>query len=454
MDKRNIINALFILSFPVYGIGTYISASVSPSAGYIVSMALHVLILVFYTIDLIYRREIRFRLNWWYVAMLIYIATTAGSLFVGYFKGLPESNLGMITVRSFLLLLPFHSFIAFTLYNEQHAEEIPLVLIKALSALMFINLFGYFAMGLANAQHSIEGRLNMPFLDGFYSGASILAVMNLLIAYRVRSNRDKPIESMLLSFYFIFNLSLLYMINSRLAMMIFLVIFVMLLVRIIAMRGMYLMSLFFIPILLSSAYLLYQLVLLPGMSDIMQRVDVEDVTTFNGRAFLWKDGLDWLMGGREGLILGNGYKGHYFLDMITDVAELWNTDEVFHLHMHSSSLEILICQGLISYSIFCILWFKVYSFFRKKYKEKNLEGAFLGPVLYLLFILQVDTFVYMDGLGFVLFSLLVSRVSINEQVKPKEHKHYFTETETETEIDYVMHRHTGSQPASIHQGVS
>jgi hypothetical protein len=448
MDKRSIINGLFILSFPVYGIGTYISASVSPSAGYIASMALHVLILVFYTIDLIYRREIRFRLNWVYVAMLFYIATTAASLFIGYFKGLPESNISMITVRTFLLLIPFHSFIAFTLYNEHHSDEIPMVLIKALSALLFVNLFGYFVLGLANEQHSIEGRLNMPFLDGFYSGASVLAILNLLIAYRVRSNRDKPIESMTLTFYFIFNLGLLYMINSRLAMMIFLVIFLMFLVRIVAMRGMYLVSLFFIPILLSSAYLLYQLVLLPGVSDLIQRVDVEDVTTFNGRAFLWKDGLEWLGGSREGLWLGNGYKGHYFLDLITDVAELWNTDEVFHLHMHSSSLEILICQGLISYAVFCLIWLRVYNFYRNKYKAGSMEGAFLGPVLYLLFILQVDTFVYMDGLGFVLFCLLVSRVSITDPVKHtkgmeilKPELYRFTPTVYERE-GYVMHSHT------------
>jgi hypothetical protein len=274
----------------------------------------------------------------------------------------------------------------------------------------------------------------MPFLDGFYSGASILAVMNLLIAHRIRSNRDRPIESMALTFYFIGNLALLYMINSRLAMMIFLVIFMMFVVRIITMRGTFLVSLFFIPILLSSAYLLYQLVLLPGMSDVLQRVDVEDVTTFNGRAFLWKDGLDWLIGSHEGLILGNGYKGHYFLDLITDVAELWNTDEIFHLHMHSSSLEILICQGLISYSVFCLIWYRVYTFFRNKYKAGNMEGAFLGPVLYLLFILQVDTFVYMDGLGFVLFALLVSRISITEPVKYQEPISRPTPTLYETEI--------------------
>lgn len=415
MDKRHIINGLFILSFPVYGIGTYISASISPSAGYLVSLSMHLLILVFYTVDLIYRKQIQFRLNKVYVAMLVYILTVIASLFVAQFKGLPESNTTMIAIRSLLLLLPFHAFIAFTLYNDDHHEELPMLLIKGLGSLLFINLFGYFVMGLSNEQHAIEGRLNMPFLDGFYSGASVLAILNLLIAYRIRSNKGRPLESMALTTFFIVNLALLYLINSRLATMIFLVLFMMFLVRLVAIRGMYVTSLLLIPILLSSALLLFELVQLPGMADIMQRVDVEDVTTFNGRAFLWKDGLDWLTGSREGLLLGNGYKGHYFLGLITDVAEMWNTDEVFHLHMHSTSLEILICQGLVSYVVFCGICFVVYSFYRKKYKEGKLEGSFLAPVLYLLFILQVDTFVYIDGMGFVLLAVLVSRVSITEK---------------------------------------
>lgn len=415
MDKRDIINGLFILSFPVYGLGTYVSASVSPSAGYLVSLSMHLLILVFYTLDLIYRKQIQFRLNKVYLAMLVYILTVVGSLFVAQFKGLPESNTTMIAIRSLLLLLPFHAFIAFTLYNEGHEEELPMLLIKGLGTLLFINLVGYFVFGLSNAQHSIEGRLNMPFLDGFYSGASVLAILNLLIAYRIRQNNGRPLESMALIVFFVANLAMLYLINSRLAMMIFLVIFVMFLVRLVAMRGVFIVSLLFIPILLSSALLLYELVQLPGMASIMQRVDVEDVTTFNGRAFLWKDGLEWLAGSREGLLLGNGYKGHYFLNLITDVAELWNTDEVFHLHMHSTSLEILICQGLISYALFCGICFVVYNFFRKKYKEGKLEGSFLAPMIYLLFILQVDTFVYIDGLGFVLLALLVSRVSVTEK---------------------------------------
>jgi hypothetical protein len=414
MDKRHIINLLFVLSFPVYGLGTYVSASISPSAGYLLSFSTHVMILTFYLIDLIYKNKITFRLNWVYVLMLLYILSAAGSLLVAYNKGLPEINMGMIAVRTLLLLVPFHSFIVFILYNEAHMDEVPMLIINGLSVLLAINLVGYFALGLSNEQHSIEGRLNMPFFDGFYSGASVLAILNLLIAYRIRSNKSRALESMLLTGFFLMNLGLLYMINSRLAMMIFLAVFFLFLVRLLALRGLFLVSLFLIPILLSSAFLLYKLLMLPGLSSVLQRVDLEDVTTFNGRAFIWKDGLDWLMGGREGLWLGNGYKGHYFLDMITDVAELWNTDEVFHLHMHSTSMEVLICQGLIAYIIFCIINFAVYHFFRKKYKEKKLEGALLGPVLYLLFILQVDTFVYMDGLGFVLLALFVSRISVTD----------------------------------------
>jgi hypothetical protein len=85
-----------------------------------------------------------------------------------------------------------------------------------------------------------------------------------------------------------------------------------------------------------------------------------------------------------------------------------------------------------------------------------MEGALLGPVLYLLFILQVDTFVYMDGLGFVIFAVLVSRISITETVKhtkgieiPDEIKYQFTPRVYETE-GYVMHRNTGTQPATVY----
>jgi hypothetical protein len=55
---------------------------------------------------------------------------------------------------------------------------------------------------------------------------------------------------------------------------------------------------------------------------------------------------------------------------------------------------------------------------------------------------------------------LVSRIVINEPVKntkgmevPKQ-DFQFTETAVYETEGYVMHRHTGSQPASIHERVS
>jgi hypothetical protein len=144
-------------------------------------------------------------------------------------------------------------------------------------------------------------------------------------------------------------------------------------------------------------------------------VDVEDVTTFNGRAFLWNDAMEWLLHDQQGLIWGNGYKGHYFLGLISDVAKLWNEKDVHHMHLHSTSMEILVSQGLIFFMVFAILLYHVYRYYRSKHQMEQEEGAFLPVVVFLLFILQVDTFLYLDNLGFVIFSLLVAKIAINEK---------------------------------------
>jgi len=68
--KRDIINFFFILSFPFYGIGTYVSAVKSPSAGYLLSISLHLVILLFYCLDVLYNGTFRVRLNKYYVLML------------------------------------------------------------------------------------------------------------------------------------------------------------------------------------------------------------------------------------------------------------------------------------------------------------------------------------------------------------------------------------------------
>jgi len=56
---------------------------------------------------------------------------------------------------------------------------------------------------------------------------------------------------------------------------------------------------------------------------IMKRTDLVDVTTFNGRSFLWQRALDWLVYDQRGLIFGNGAGGQYSLHLIPDIAKLW-----------------------------------------------------------------------------------------------------------------------------------
>lgn len=411
MYKRGIVNFLFLISFPVYGMGIYISALKSPSLGYIISITPHLLILSFYFIDLLYRGEFESRLNATFYWMIFFLTSSVASLFIALGKGLPESTLPLTLTKSMLLVVPFFSFLIVVLYNEKKEDLTRLTLIS-LSALLAINLVGYFALGLSNETHSIEGRLSFPFLDGFYSGASLLVIINLLLLYHLKRFGDNPFRFVALGVYFLFNLALIFQINSRLTILVFLLVLGMAFFRILRLKGVYLISLFTVPILLTSGLLLYQLLQIPALSSLVQRVDVRDVTTFNGRAFLWRDAMDWLLYDQRGLFFGNGHKGHYFLNLISDVAKLWNEKNPHHMHLHSTSLELLVSQGIVSFGIFAFIFYQIYSHFKILHRSKSRDGSFLPVVIFLLFVMQVDTFLYIDALGFVIFSLLVAQTAI------------------------------------------
>lgn len=437
MYKRDIINFLFVISFSLYGIGTYVSAISSPSVGYMVSITPHLLMLLFYFIDILYRKQFSIRLNINYVLMLIFIVSSAASLFIALGKGLPEASFRLTITKCLLLVIPFHAYLVFVLYNQQKESLLRLTL-QSLSLLLVINLVGYFGLGISNEVHSIDGRLNFPFLGGFYNGASLLAIINLLLIYYLQRLWTEPLKFFPLLIYFSFNLVLFFMINSRLTILVFVLVLGLSVVGMIRMRGLYLLSLFTIPILLTSGVLIYKVLQLPGLSTMMQRIDVEDVTTFNGRSFLWKNSMDWLLHDQQGLLFGNGYKGHYFLNLIADVAKLWNQKDVYHMHLHSSSMEILISQGLLFFALFAFLLYKIYRYYSRKHEEGSQLGAFFPVIVFLLFILQVDTFVYLDNLGAVIFSLLVAQIAINRKVaksnKEKEYR-YTAEEESEGNVD-------------------
>lgn len=396
----------------MFGFGTYMSAFKSPALGYFISILPHILILLFYGVDLLYKKVFSIRLNLLYSIMLIYLISAVLALFVALWKNLPEATLVGTLTKSVLVVIPFHGFIAVILYNDNRKTLLIKMTCISLSLLLFINLLGYFGLGLSNEVHSIDGRLNFPFLDGFYSGASLLAIINLLLIPYLKKFTDNPLQFIGLSSFFVLNMVLFLMINSRLATMIFLFILTLILFRAIRAKGIYLLSMFTLPILMSSGLIIYKIMQWPGLNTLLKRVDLEDVMTFNGRAYLWQDAIDWLTKGQEGLFFGNGFKGHYYLGMVNDVAKLWNEKDIHHLHLHSTSLEIIVCQGLIFFAVFAFILYKIYSYYRERHKESSIEGAFFPVIVYLLFIIQVDTFVYDDSMGFVILSLLVANAAV------------------------------------------
>jgi hypothetical protein len=417
IDKRNIVNFLFIVSFPIYGIGSYISASVSPSLGYFISIAPHISIIIFYCIDLLYKKTFTIRLNINYLLILVFQLSCIASLFIALNNNLPEANLRLTIGRSILLIAPFHAFIIVALYNDRHADHMPRLTLLSLSLLLAINLVAHLGLGWINVFHSIEGRLSLPFFDGFYSGANTLAVINLILLYYLAKSWRNTLLFVSIAAYFTLNFVLFYLINSRLSMLIFLLVLLLIFSKLIRAKAIYLLSMFTVPILLSSGLLLYSILQHPLFVSLIQRVDIDDITTFNGRAFLWRDALDWLFYDQRGLLFGNGYKGHYFLDLIPDVVKLWNAENSHHLHLHSTSLETLVCQGVVFFILLCVIFYLTYRYYRRKHKEGNEQGAFFPVVVFLLFIMQVDTFVYLDSLGCVIFALLASKTVIKDPIK-------------------------------------
>jgi hypothetical protein len=421
LSKRHIINFLFVASFPLYGIGTYLAGAWSPSGGFMVCILAQLLIILFYLIDIIYKREFQPRINGYYFLNWLYLLTCIVSVFRALYNGLPEDNLAITVVKCILFVVPVNAFIMVILYNDDEVERITHLTFLSLSILLLINLFGFFVLKLSNEFHSIEGRLNFPFLDGFYSGACILTILNLMLIYYMTKVKNDPFRFSYLAAYFILNLVLLYMINSRLNILIFLFVALLLSFRVIEkVKGLFVVSQFTVPILLSSGLFLYQVLTLPVFVTMLQRVDIQDIMTFNGRSFIWQNVMTWITDDQRGIFWGNGFKGHYFLDLISDVAKLWNADvnEYHHLHLHSSSLEILVCQGIFGYVIFMILFHRVYTYYKKKYQSGDPQGVFFAVTVFLLFILQVDLFVYLESSGQIIFSLLLASVLVNHKSKP------------------------------------
>jgi hypothetical protein len=348
--------------------------------------------------------------------MLFYVSVVAAFL-VALNKHLPGAELSMLMIRSGLIILPFHAFIIVSVYNEQHNCMTQLTL-RGLTFLLLINLGGYYGLGMSNEVHNIEGRINFPFLDGLYSGACLLAIINLILFYQIRNSASGQMPKGVLFGYFIINLVLFFYINSRLVTLVLLLVIMLMLFSIRKrFKGVFTVSLFTLPLLLNGGLLIYEILSLPVFQVIMQRVDVLDVMTFHGRSFIWQTGVDWATVDQRGFIFGNGYKGHYFLDLLGDIAKLFDIRQLQDLHLHSTTLEIVVNQGIVGLGLFFTVLYKSYHYCRAQYRLGTGEGAFFPVVVFVLFVCQVDSFVYLDNLGGLLFAFLAARICIRPQIE-------------------------------------
>ncbi|MFZ1693188.1 MAG: hypothetical protein WAT74_08340, partial [Flavobacteriales bacterium] len=140
---------------------------------------------------------------------------------------------------------------------------------------------------------------------------------------------------------------------------------------------------------------------------ILGRVSKEDVTSFNGRSYIWEAIGDWLATDRTGILFGNGYKGHYALRLYDHVAVLWGTDHSYNIHSHSTFAEVLVSQGVLGVLLLYILFWKGFKHYRVEYLAGATQASVFAGLCYLLFIWQIDIFCYGTDLGHViLFSML------------------------------------------------
>src|SRR5690606_29880807 len=130
------------------GIGCFVAATINSPIGNAISISAHVFILLFYCIDLLYKKQITLRVNGLFVLMILFQLSSIAAYIVALDKNAPFlSEIHSIT-RSTIILFPFYAFIAVCLYNEKDRSKIVTLSFKGLNILLFINVIGYFVFGL------------------------------------------------------------------------------------------------------------------------------------------------------------------------------------------------------------------------------------------------------------------------------------------------------------------
>ena len=411
LSKRKLINTLFILSFPIYGYGAYALMDRGFAIGIFICSSPFLVILGFYALDLLYGQTPLPVVNRKFYLVMAALTSISVSVLVGLHYKSPVINQANGMLLIILFYVPFLSSVVLQVYNrnDPHFSFVWLIL-KGFFAYLAFNLAGI-AIGLRNLLHFFPGRASPPFAMGIYDAAHMLSIVNLMLLFYLRDFRSNPMRWLALAAVYMVDMSIILSINSRLSFMIFLVFTVLFLTQAMrALRGLFTVSLFTMPLMMSFALLIYEILSLPVFAAIMERVDKTDITTFNGRTYIWTAIADWMRDDRRGIIFGNGYNGQYHLRLLERVAKLWGEPGSYRLHCHSAFLEMLVDQGIIGILLMYGVYYTGYKFYQKQYLTNGPMAPLYAAFVYMMFAWQIDIVGYAFYSGFLIVFLMMGPV--------------------------------------------
>jgi O-antigen ligase len=311
-----------------------------------------------------------------------------------------------------LFLSPFLSSVVVQTYNEVRGGQFNMarLILWGFLCYFIFNMIGI-GLGMRNRLHYFPGRINPPFSMGIYDAVHTFSMLSLMLLFELEGLRKNLLKWIVMVGIFLANLAVIMSINSRLSFMILFVLTILFVTRAVkAMRGLFTVSLFTMPIMMSFALLIYQILSLPFFTTILERVSKKDITTFNGRTYMWEAAWDWLLDDRRGLLLGNGYNGQYHLRLLENVARLWSEKRSYNLHLHSALLEILINQGVIGILLMYGVYWMGYRFYRNGYINQTSMAPLYAVFTYMMFAWQIDIVGFGYRSGFLLVFILMGPI--------------------------------------------
>lgn len=420
ISKRWLINALYMAALPIYGYGFFYGASSgSISKGMIVSVIPYTLLVLIHLIDLMYRGYALRVVNRYYWLAMAALLSTASGMWIAYLRGFPGFEMFNTVMQTLLILLPFQAAVVVQVVNRDDPDfDFAGMFLWSIVALILFNFLGY-AAGRSNLVHYFPGRINLPYMRGLYDAAHLLSLINLMLLFHLKDFTRRPGTFMAMLLFYLVNVAVMISVNSRLSFMAFLILTVLFITRVLrTARFIYPVSLFTIPLLLSFALLIYEVMTLPVFQAVLDRVSKEDVTSFNGRSYIWYAAWDWLVRDRRDFFFGAGYNGQHWFGMMDRIGVLWGVKKPAFIHMHSSSLQVLMAQGISGFVLMCVCMWHVFKFYRQQYISNTALAPLFAAAVYFLFIWQIDIFVYGIDIGTLLFFSLLAYFAVDRPAPP------------------------------------